>query len=124
VDDITIKQNKVVETAIMDGAYDSNNNFQFLSFKGIQPAIKVRKNAKYRKTNHYLRNKNVQSQKTNLQQWKDSVGYGQRWMVETVFSCIKRMFGEYVTAISFENMIKEMILKASLYNWFQSITVT
>ena len=124
VDDITIKQNKVVETAIMDGAYDSNNNFQFLSFKGIQPAIKVRKNAKYRKTNHYLRNKNVQSQKTNLQQWKDSVDYGKRWMVETVFSCIKRMFGEYVTAIRFENMIKEIILKASLYNWFQSITVT
>jgi IS5 family transposase len=124
VDDITIKQNKVVETAIMDGAYDSNNNFQFLSFKGIQPAIKVRKNAKYRKTNHYLRNKNVQSQKTNLEQWKNSVDYGQRWIVETVFSCIKRMFGEYVTAIRFENMIKEMILKASLYNWFQSITVT
>lgn len=124
VDDITIKQNKVVETAIMDGAYDSNNNFQFLSFKGIQPAIKVRKNAKYRKTNHYLRNKNVQSQKTNLQQWKDSVDYGKRWMVETVFSCMKRMFGEYVTAIRFENMIKEIILKASLYNWFQSITVT
>ena len=99
VDDITIKQNKVVETAIMDGAYDSNNNFQFLSFKGIQPAIKVRKNAKYRKTNHYLRNKNVQSQKTNLEQWKNSVDYGQRWIVETVFSCIKRMFGEYVTAI-------------------------
>src|SRR5574342_1395153 len=54
VDDITIKQKKVVETAIMDSAYDSNNNFQFLSFKGIQPAIKVRKNAKYRETNHYL----------------------------------------------------------------------
>jgi IS5 family transposase len=124
VDDITIKQNKVVETAVMDGAYDSNENFQFLSFKGIHPAIKVRKNAKCRKTNHYLRNKNVQSQKTNLQQWKDSVNYGQRWIVETVFSCIKRMFGEYVTAIRFENMIKEIILKASLYNWFQSITVT
>jgi IS5 family transposase len=125
VDDITIKQNKVVETAIMDGAYDSNNNFQFLSFKGIQPAIKVRKNAKYRKTNHYLRNKNVQSQKINLQQWKDSVSYGKRWIVETVFSCIKRMFGrEYVTAIRFENMIKEIILKVSLYNWFQSIMVT
>ena len=124
VDDITIKQNKIVDTAIMDGSYDSNKNFQFLSFKGIQPAIKVRKNAKYRKTNHYLRNKNVQSQKTNLQQWKNSVSYGQRWIVETVFSCIKRMFGEYVTAIRFENMIKEMILKASLYNWFQSITVT
>ncbi len=74
VDDITIKQNKEIDTAIMDGAYDNNKNFQFLSFRGIQPAIKVRKNAKYRKTNHYLRNKNVQSQKTNLQQWKNSVG--------------------------------------------------
>ena len=125
MDDITIKQNKVVETAIMDGAYDSNNNFQFLSFKGIQPAIKVRKNAKYRETNHYLRNKNVQSQKNNLQEWKDNVSYGKRWIVETVFSCIKRMFGrEYVTAIRFENMIKEMILKTSLYNLFQSLTIT
>ncbi len=125
VDDITIKQNKEIDTAIMDGAYDNNKNFQFLSFRGIQPAIKVRKNAKYRKTNHYLRNKNVQSQKTDLQQWKNSISYGQRWIVESVFSCIKRMFDrEYVTAIRFENMIKEMILKASLYNLFQSITVT
>jgi len=108
----------------MDGAYDNNKNFQFLSFRGIQPAIKVRKNAKYRKTNHYLRNKNVQSQKTDLQQWKTGVSYGQRWIVESVFSCIKRMFGEYVTAIRLENMIKEMILKVSLYNLFQSLTIT
>ena len=109
----------------MDGSYDSNNNFQFLSFRGIKPAIKVRKNSKCRKTNHYLRDKNVQSQKTDLQQWKDSVRYGQRWIVESVFSCIKRMFvGEYVTAIRFENMVKEIMLKVSLYNWFQSIAIT
>ena len=110
----------------MDGAYDSNNNFQILSFKGIKPtAIKVRKNSRCRKTNHYLRNKTVKMQKkNNLQEWKDSVRYGQRWIVETVFSCIKRMFGrEYVTAIRFENMIREMVLKASLYNWFQTITI-
>ena len=124
IDDITIKQNKIVDSTIADGAYDSNNNFQYLSFRGIQPAIKVRKNSKCRKTNHYLRNKAVKMQKNNLQQWKDSVSYGQRWMAETIFSCIKRMFGEYGTAIRFENMIKEMILKASLYNWFQSMTVT
>ena len=122
VDDITIKQNKIVNTAIMDGSYDSNKNFQFLSFKGIQPAIKVRKNSRCKNTNHYLRNKTVKMQK-NMQEWKDSVCYGQRWIVETVFSCIKRLFGEYVTAIRFENMIKEILLKASLYNWFQSITI-
>ena len=124
IDDITIKQNKVIDTAIMDGSYDSNKNFQLLSFRGIQPTIKVRKNSRCKNTNHYLINKNVQSQKTNLQQCEDSVDYGQRRIVETVFSCIKRMFGEYVTAIRFENMIKELILKASLYNWFQTITVT
>ena len=108
----------------MDGAYDNNKNFQFLSFKGIKPtAIKVRKNSRCKKTNHYLRNKTVKMQKNNLQQWKDSVSYGQRWIAETVFSSITRMFGEYVTAIRFENMIKEKILKASLYNWFQSIAI-
>jgi hypothetical protein len=124
IDDITIKQNKVIDTAIMDGSYDSNKNFQLLSFRGINPAIKVRKNSRCKNTNHYLRNKTVKMQKkNNLQQWKDSVSYGQRWIAETVFSCIKRMFGEYVTAISFENMVKELILKASLYNWFQSITI-
>ena len=124
LDDITIKQNKMIESVIADGAYDSNNIFQILLFKGIKPAIKVRKNARIKKTNHYLRNKAVNIQKNNLQQWKDSVSYGQRWMAETVFSCIKRMFGEYVTAIRFDNMIKEIILKASLYNWFQNMTVT
>ena len=107
----------------MDGSYDSNENFQFLSFKGIQPVIKVRKNSRCRKTNHRLRNKTVKMQKNNLQEWKESVCYVQRWIVETVFSCIKRMFGEYVTAIKFENMIREMVLKASLYNWFQTITI-
>ena len=124
IEDITIKQNKIVNTVIADGSYDNNNNFQFLSFNGIKPAIKVRKNSRCRKkTNHYLRNKTVKMQKNNLQQWKVSVDYGQRWIVETVFSCIKRMFGEYVTAIKFKNMIKEIMLKASLYNWFQSITI-
>ncbi len=123
IDQITIQNNKMIDTAIMDGSYDSNRNFQLLSFKGINPAIKVRKNSKCRKTNHYLRNKTVKLQNNNLQEWKDSVSYRQRWIVETVFSCIKRMFGEYVTAIRFENIIKEMILKASLYNLFQSMTV-
>src|SRR5574339_966984 len=63
IDDITIKQNKIVNTVIADGSYDSNNNFQFLSFKGIQPAIKVRKNSRCRKTNHHQRNKTVRVQK-------------------------------------------------------------
>jgi hypothetical protein len=39
-------------------------------------------------------------------------------MAETVFSSLKRMFGEYISAKKFPNMVKEMMLKASLYNLF------
>ena len=63
-----------------------------------------------------LRNLSVISQKNDLQRWKDSVSYGKRWIAETVFSCIKRMFGEHVYSIKFKNMVKEMLLKSSLYN--------
>ena len=61
-------------------------------------------------------------QKNDLQKWKDnSVSYGKRWIVETVFSCIKRMFGEYVYSVKLKNMIQEMMLKESLYNKLISI---
>jgi hypothetical protein len=102
-------------------AYDSNAVFRCLTDNGIMPCVKVRKNAKVKKTNHLLRNLSVISQKKNgLQRWKDSVSYGKRWIAETVFSCIKRMFGEYVYSTKIENMVKEMMLKASLYNKFVS----
>jgi hypothetical protein len=105
-----------------DGAYDSNNVFRCLADNGILPYIKVRKNAKVRlKTNHILRNLSVISQKNNLQKWKDSVSYGKRWIVETVFSCLKRMFGEYVYSVRLKNMKQEMMLKVSLYNKMISI---
>jgi hypothetical protein len=42
------------------------------------------------------------------------MGYGYRWIVETVFSSIKRTFGEHVTARKFHNMVKEIYVKASL----------
>jgi hypothetical protein len=95
---------------------------RYLSDNGILPYIKVRKNAKVGwKKGNILRNLSVMSQKKDLERWKYSVSYGQRWMVETVFSCLKRMFGEYIYSIKFKNMIQEMMLKASLYNKMISI---
>ena len=66
IEDITIKQNKEIDTTIADGSYDNNKIFQFLSFNNIKPAIKVRKNSRCRKTNHYLRNKIVKMQIIDL----------------------------------------------------------
>jgi hypothetical protein len=54
--------------------------------------------------------------------WKRSVSYVYRWIAETVFSSIKRAFGEYVTARKFHNIVKEILLNAALYNMFNRMT--
>jgi hypothetical protein len=60
----------------------------------------------------------VLKQLKNFEKWKTKVSYSSRWIAETAFSSLKRMFGEHVSAKKFPNMVKEMILKASLYNMF------
>ena len=88
-----------IKSALGDGSYDSNENFKYLQKKKIQPAIKVRKNSisSLPKTIQ-VRNKEKSSFKQrNLIKWKKKRKYGKRWMAETVFSSIKRMFGEYVS---------------------------
>jgi hypothetical protein len=112
-------ENNDVKRVIADGAYDNNENFRYLSDNGIEAAIKVRKNSSANKiTDSHPRNIVVLQQLKNFEKWKDSVSYGYRWIAETVFSSIKRMFGECVSARKYSNMVKEMMLKASLYNTF------
>jgi hypothetical protein len=123
VDDIIKSDKKItIGKLFADGAYECKDIFKYLGDKGIQPCIKVRKNARVRwKKGKFLRNLAVLAQKNDLQKWKDSVSYGHRWIVETVFSSIKRMFGEYVYSDKLKNMIQEMMLKASLYNKMISV---
>ena len=115
-----IKSNSVtVSKLFADGAYDSNGIFRCLADNGILHCIKVRNNSRIRwkKGNILSKNLSVLAQRNDLQEWKDSVSYdGQRWITETVFSCIKRMFGELVYSVRLKNMIQEMMLKTSLYN--------
>jgi hypothetical protein len=112
-------ENNNVKRVIADGAYDSKENFRYLFDNDIEAAIKVRKNSSADEiTDSHPRKIVVQQQLKNFEKWKDSVSYGYRWIAETVFSSIKRMFGEYVSARKYSNMVKEMMLKASLYNIF------
>jgi hypothetical protein len=107
-----------------EGAYDGNEIFRNLGNNGIVHCIKVRKNVRVRekKGRNIIRNLSVLAQRKDLKKWKDiSVSYVKRRTAEKVFSCLKRRFGEYVYSISFKNMVKEMILKASLYNKMISI---
>ena len=89
--------------------------------KRFRPVIKVRKNSIISFKNNKIRNREVEVQTKDLLKWKKKRKYGQRWMAETVFSSIKRTYGEYVSATKLQNMIKEMILKVSLYNLFRRL---
>ena len=120
VDDAS--ENNKIKRVLADGMYDSNKNFRYLSKNHIKPGIKTRSNSKAKSTNCHARNIAVTRQQTNLKRWKRSVSYGYRWMAETVFSSIKRTFGEHVTARKFPHMIKEIFLKAALYNMFNRMS--
>lgn len=111
-------ENNDVKGVLADGMYDSNNNFRYLSKNHIKPGINTRSNSKVKSTNCQARNMSVVRQQANLKRWTHSVSYRYRWMAETAFSSIKRMFGEHVTARKFPYMVKEIFLKAALYNVF------
>ncbi|MGH9976818.1 MAG: transposase, partial [Nitrososphaeraceae archaeon] len=90
----------------------------YLSKHHIKPGIKTRRSSKVRPTNCNARNISLLRQQTNFKRWKNSVSYEHRWMAETAFSSIKRMYGEHVAARKFPYMVREILLKAALYNMF------
>jgi len=89
---------------------------------GIEPVIKVRRNASSRAGGCMPRKLVAQEYLRNPEAWKRSHGYGYRWMAETALSSYKRTFGEYVTAKNMENMVGELMTKANLYNTFIGLT--
>ena len=120
--DETIQKAKV-NKVLADGAYDSKKNFRYLTEKKIEPVIKVRKNTSNKAGGRIPRKLVAQEYLRNPEAWKRNHGYGQRWMVESTFSSLKRTFGEYVSARKLRNMENEMMIKASLYNLFVGMPV-
>jgi hypothetical protein len=50
--------------------------------------------------------------------WREKYGYGRRWSSESIFSAMKRIMGEYVTAHSKRNMFQEVAMKFTFYRGF------
>ena len=117
VDDLSKRYD--INKAYMDGAYDSRDIFRYLESKNIIPVIKVRKNSVL---DGSVRDKYVKMQLPNYNKWREKFGYGYRWIVETVFSVFKRIFGEYVSAKKFENILNELIFKVRIYNLLVNLT--
>jgi len=104
---------------LADGAYDSRDNFRYLAEKGIEACIKVRRGSSM-KARGCTPRKLAAIEQLN-EGWKRRHGYGMRWMAESAFSCMKRVFGEHVRSVRWRSMVKELILKAYIYNMFTSM---
>jgi hypothetical protein len=111
-----------VKKVIGDGAYDSKVNFRLASDMDIEPLLRVRKNASFKADGCVPRKFAVVEQLGN-DGWRKERGYGYRWMAESAFSCLKRVFGEYICAVKWPNIVKELLLKASIYNLFMKMNL-
>jgi len=60
----------------------------------------------------------IERQTFKPKSWSHIQRFGYRWRIEGAYSCIKRTFGEYVSAKKFVKLAKEMAMKASIYNGF------
>lgn len=114
------KRGANVTGVIADGAYDSRANFRYLSDRGIEPVIRVRRTSSMHALGCMPRKLVVQEQLSDYEGWRKRHGYGRRWMVESAISSFKGTFGEHVTARKWRYMVNEVLLKAAVYNMFLS----
>ena len=111
-----------IEDVLADGAYDTNDNFNYMDGRGVgPPGIKVRANAVIDDESPARAEAVKERKKLGYKKWKEEHGYGRRWASEGVFSCVKRVFGESVRATTVEGMMQEVKMKFLLYNLLLSI---
>jgi len=111
-----------IKLALMDSAYDSRENFNFLESKGIELGIRPRRSASGKARGSWARRRTTREFLKDEKRWKQMVGYGRRWRAEGTFSNLKRTFGEFAAAHKFKNMIQEMMLKAFTYNMLMNLS--
>lgn len=115
------KKRRIVK-AYADAAYDSRSNFNLLDEKGIDPAIKLRRNARTRSLGSPLRRREAALlKKLGYGGWKNLKDYGERWIAEIVFSAFKRTLGDSVSSRRFDAQRVEASFKVMLYNKFLSL---
>jgi Transposase DDE domain len=119
VDDVSKKHS--IKKVLADGGCDSKDNFRYLGRLNIVPVIKVRKNSSVKNNTICIPRKlSVIQQLDDIKRWKKRHGYGMRWMAESAFSSMKRTFGEHVSSAKWNNIVNELMLKASIYNLFMN----
>lgn len=93
-----------IKTLVADTAYDSEEFYEFLNYRNTTPVIKPRKNAK----KGFYRKKMKKSFKKRT--------YHRRSLIESGFGSLKRKYGSYVSAKTYESQRAEIYIRIILHN--------
>jgi hypothetical protein len=108
-----------IDKAYADKAHDNRRSFNLLDNLNIEPAIQIRKNASIKAKGCPLRRDEVLLiRELGYERWKQLKDAGRRWIVEIVFSSLKRVLGEDLLSKKFKAQKVEAGLKVMLYNKF------
>jgi hypothetical protein len=111
-----------IDKAYADKAHDNRRSFNLLDNLNIEPAIQIRKNASIKAKGCPLRRDEVLLiRELGYERWKQLKDAGRRWIVEIVFSSLKRVLGEDLLSKKFKAQKVEAGLKVMLYNKFISL---
>ena len=106
-----------IHRLLADAAYDSEAHHRWLredcGIESIMPATKGRHG---RPTQQPYRRR--------MQRWFPRRKYGQRWMVETVYSVVKRRFGDALTARCYWQQVKQAFLRGVTYNLYRAVQLS
>lgn len=112
------KKAKKIKKLLGDGLHDCKETFNLCNKLGIDPVIKIRANASEKARGSSLRREKVKEYKElGHDKWVEKNQYGTRWLcTEGIFSAVKRIFRECVSATKKRNMYHETKLKFWAYN--------
>ena len=104
-----------------DGKFDTNDVFDTLG--DAKSAVKIRKNAKLRRTRSKRRKAEIRKyRKLGYKKWSKRTHYGDRWpATEGIFSAVKRKFGENLVSRKKESLINEAFQRFWVYHMLQSL---
>ena len=105
-----------------DGAYDSRNCYEAIREREARAAIPPQKRARIwqhgnTKAERHIRDENLRAiRKKGRREWKRESGYHRRSLAETQVFRVKTIFGERVSARSFEGQAAQMLVRCAALN--------
>lgn len=116
------------EEVLADGAYDRAQSRKAIKDRNAKSLIPPPKNAKYRgsedeRDQAILEIMGLGGDKEARSLWGRLTGYSRRVLVETAFSCLKRLFGDRFFSKTFERQQVENRVRCLLINKMRALAV-